>query len=111
MVSALFGAIVISLAIVGLTELFKLIYMITLFSKNEAKHYSVIIPNDSDVEYSVRAFVERERWNYFCAKTKLVVITDTLSVQSVKICKKLAREYGDITVLSEQEFSEKYLKG
>lgn len=107
MIISIVSAVVISLAIVGLTEFFKLIHMFVLFSKNQAEHLSVIIPDDNDAEFAVRAYAERERWNYFATKTTLIVLTGKLSNESVVICKKLAKEYGGILVLTPEEFKGK----
>ncbi len=96
--------IMVCLAILGVTEIIKAVSFYLTAPSDLVDQFSVIVPDDSDLEYTVRSFAERSRWNFYSNKTKIVILNTGLSKESIEICNRLVKEYDGLMFLSLEEF-------
>lgn len=96
--------ILVCLAIVGITEIIKFIGFLIIAPSKDLKQFIVLVPSDDDVEYSVRSFAEKIRWDCYSYNMKAIVVDDGLSKDSLKICKRLIKEYDGLTLIKKEDF-------
>ena len=101
----LFKTILVLLAIVGLTEVFRLLSFRLLRTKNQGKIFWVLSfqGHDDEAELSVKNAVEHLRWLDSTQEKQVLCIDRGMDEETREVCRIISRENLDVHICTPEE--------
>jgi hypothetical protein len=112
MFNILFSTILTILAILGLIEVFRIITLICLRTKDESS-VIIVVPikgHNEQAEFLLRSAAARLKWLGAVGKQKVLCVDMNMDAETRKICEIIKREYQFIDICFSDEFEKSIAK-
>ena len=90
-------------ALIGLTSTIRFIALFIVAPHKTGNQAYVIMLNDENAEFELRAAIERAKWDNIFYASPILAVEYKLDDETGEICKKIAEEYNNVIVCQPQD--------
>ena len=90
-------------ALIGLTSTIRFIALIIVAPPKIGKQAYVIMLNDENAEFELRAAIERSKWDNIFYSLPILAVESDLDNETGEICKKIAKECTNVIVCHQND--------
>ena len=103
MVEIILSVATLIFALIGLTSIIRFITLLFVVPRKNGKQAYVVLLNDKNAEFDLRAAIERAKWDNVFNLAPILAVEYELDDETSKICKKISEEYTNVIMCRSQD--------